>query len=323
MVSGKDLLGVLPPSRSRVWLWNLEDPYEETVRKIQAAAQHYELDPDDLDGLMVDSGREQKLVIAVSSRSGFAILQPVVDNLVAEIIKHQIDVLIIDPFVSCHEVAENDNSAMDAVVKEWGRVAELGNCAIHLVHHTRKSYGNDTEVTTESSRGGSSQTDACRVVRVINRMTKEQARDIGVENLRLYFRTMNDKANLQPPVEASDWFKLVSVDLGNGELGLPGDSVGVVTEWEYPSALAGVTAADFQKVAAVIRSGKWRFDPQAKAWVGKAVAQALGLDINDEKVKAKVKRMLGAWYKAKSLVQVDGFDDKSNVRQFIEVADGC
>jgi Bifunctional DNA primase/polymerase, N-terminal/AAA domain len=52
MVSGKDLLGVLPPSRSRVWLWNLEDPYEETVRKIQAAAQHYELDPDDLDGLM-------------------------------------------------------------------------------------------------------------------------------------------------------------------------------------------------------------------------------------------------------------------------------
>ena len=36
-VSGKDLLGVTPKERLRVWLWNLEDPQEETQRKIQAA----------------------------------------------------------------------------------------------------------------------------------------------------------------------------------------------------------------------------------------------------------------------------------------------
>ena len=61
MVSGKDLLDVKPDSRLRVWLWNLEDPQEETIRKIQAAALHYDLEPDDIgDRLMVDSGREQK-----------------------------------------------------------------------------------------------------------------------------------------------------------------------------------------------------------------------------------------------------------------------
>ena len=53
------------------------------------------------------------------------IVRPVVDALVAEIIDKQIDVMAIDPFVSCHELPENDNTAQDMAVKEWGRVAEL------------------------------------------------------------------------------------------------------------------------------------------------------------------------------------------------------
>jgi hypothetical protein len=322
MVSGKPLLGVTPDDRLRVWVWNLEDPQEETKRKIQAAALHYELEPDDIgDRLMVDSGREQKLVIATTTKTGTVIMQPVVDSLVDEIIKHKIDVLVIDPFVSCHEVAENDNSAMDMVVKEWGRVAERGNCAVHLVHHTRKPGGAESEVTTESSRGGSSQTDACRVVRPINRMSEKEATAAGVDNRRLYFRTLHDKANLQPPAEKSDWFKLESVDLGNGPMGMPGDSVGVVTKWELPDALAGMTGADFEKVATVIRSGKWRHHPQSSAWVGRAVAEALELDIDDKTVQAKIKRMLGVWYAAKSLVIVDGFSEKREPRKFVEVAE--
>ena len=95
-------------------------------------------------------------------------------------------------------------------------LAERGNCAVHLVHHTRKPGGMESEVTTESSRGGSSQTDACRVMRPINRMSEKEVTTAAVDNRRLYFRTLHDKANLQPPAEKADWFKLVSVDLGNG-----------------------------------------------------------------------------------------------------------
>ena len=320
MVSGKDLLGVASPFQLRVWLWNLEDPQDETERKIQAAALHYELDPADISELLVDSGRDQKWVIAKTSREGTTICHPVVDALVAEIIKYNIDVLIIDPFVSCHEVKENDNGGMDMVVKEWGRVAELGNCAVHLVHHTRKPLGSEGETTTNSSRGASSQTDACRVVRPINLMSEKEATEAGVANRRLYFRTVNDKANLQPPAEKSDWFKLESVDLGNGEMGVDGDSVGVVTKWEFPDAMAGITGADFDKVARVIRGGKWRHHPQATAWVGNAVAEALELDIDDKAVQAKIKRMLGVWHAAKSLVVVEAEDDNRDVRKFVEVA---
>ena len=218
-VSGKNLLGVTPAGRLRVWLWNLEDPKVETERKIQAAALHYGLTAEDIgDRLFVDSGRDQPLVTAIMTRNGAVIVRPVVDALVAEIIRRKIDIIVIDPFVSSHEVPENDNNAQDMVVKEWGRVADRGNCAVHLVDHTRK-MGGDAEVTTESSRGAKAKTDAARVVRVVNRMSKEEGEKAGVENHRLYFRTYNDKANLQPPADQSDWFRLKSVDLGNGPLG--------------------------------------------------------------------------------------------------------
>jgi AAA domain len=178
MVSGKGLLGVRPLERLRVWYWNLEDPRVETERRIQATAKHYNLKPDDLDGrLFFDCGREKALVIAetLPHSKGAVILRPVVDALITEVFARKIDVLIIDPFVSCHRVAENDNNAIDVVVKEWGRVADAANCAVELVHHIRKG---EQEVTAESARGGSAFIDAARVVRTVNRMTEDQAKKV-------------------------------------------------------------------------------------------------------------------------------------------------
>lgn len=319
-VSGRDLLGVRPPRQLRVWLWNLEDPQEETERKIQAAALHYGLGPADIgDRLFVDSGRDQRLVIATATRTGAVIARPVVDSLVAEIKAHRIDVLKVDPFVSCHEVGENDNTAMDMVVKEWGKVADLGDCAVHLVDHTRKMGGTETEVTVESSRGAKSKTDACRVVRAVNRMSKEEGERAGIENPRLYFRTYNDKANLQPPADKSEWFKLASVDLGNGPMGTAGDSIGVVTSWQWPDPLAGMTGAAFDKVAAVIRAGRYRENAQAAAWVGKAVAEALDMDASNKADRAKIIGMIAVWRAAGSLVAVKGQDEKREEKIFIEV----
>src|SRR6266566_1644079 len=91
LTSGKSLphlaCGNGSPNALRVWLWNLEDPQEETVKRIQAAALHYGLSPDDIgDRLFVDSGRDQPLVTATITQKGAVrIMVPVVDSLVAEI----------------------------------------------------------------------------------------------------------------------------------------------------------------------------------------------------------------------------------------------
>jgi len=319
-VTGKPLLGIRPVRPLRVWLWSLEDPQEETERKLQAAALHYGIRPEDVgDRLFVNSGRDTPLVMAeMNQKSGAMVVRPVIGALVDEIKRRSVDVVVIDPFVSCHRVPENDNGAQDMVLKEWGRVSELGNCAPHVIDHTRK-MGADSEVTTESSRGGKAKTDACRVVRVVNRMTKEEGDRAGIENHRLYFRTYNDKANLQPPAEESDWFKLNSVHLGNGPLG--GDSVGVVAPWKWPDALAGITGTDFEKATTLIRAGRWRENVQAADWVGKPIAEALGLDLANKADKAKVKAVLKSWMAASSLAVVDGLDDDRKSRKFVEVAE--
>jgi AAA domain len=317
-VSAKALLGVHVPEPLRVWLWNLEDPQEETDRKIAAAMLHYGLTANDIgDRLFTDSGRDQPLVTAEMTRNGATILRPVIDSLVDEMKRRKIDIIKIDPFVSSHTVPENDNGAMDMIVKEWGRVGDRTNAAVELSHHPRKSNG--TEVTAEDARGASSTISAARVKRPINRMTPAEANQAGVKNHGLYFRTVPD-TSLAPPVDKSDWFKLVSVDLGNGPPNGPGDSVGVVTKWEWPDHLAGMTAADFDKVAVVIRGDKWRQHPKAKKWVGIAVARALDLSVVGD--HAKITAMLKLWTDAGSLIDVDGLDEKRNTRKFIEVNDG-
>jgi RecA-family ATPase len=319
-VSGKPLLGVVVPQSLRVWLWNLEDPQEETARRIQAAALHYRLSPDDIaDRLFVDSGRDQRLVVATATRNGAVIVRPVVDGLIAEIVARKIDVIVIDPFVSCHEASENDNGAMDMIAKEWARVADHGNCAVHLIHHTRKLSSAEAEVTVESSRGAKALTDACRSVRAINRMSDKEGQDSGVDNPRLHFRAFNDKANLAPPADRSDWFKIESVPLGNGPDG-HGDSVGVVTPWEWPSAFGGVTTDDLFRVQKAIAAGSWRQSAGAKKdWAGQAVADVLDLDLTDPAAKAKVKSLLRTWIENKALKVVQRPDESRHERPFVEV----
>jgi hypothetical protein len=154
-------------------------------------------------------------------------------------------------------------------------------------------------------------------------MTKEEAERAGVQNHRLYFRVYADKANLAPPVETSNWFKLENVSLGNGPHfgGIGGDEIGVVVTWQWPDAMAGVTDADFEKIASEIKVGKWRENSQAKNWAGYAVAAALGLDSANKADRAKIGAMLKAWLSARLLRIVDGFDEKSMPKKFVEVAE--
>ena len=98
--------------------------------------------PQELDGyLFVDSGRATPIVIAEQAKTGTLIADPVVEALKDAIKAREIDVMILDPFVSCHRVAENDNPAIDAVVKKFAEIADATECSIDLEHHIRKTNG--------------------------------------------------------------------------------------------------------------------------------------------------------------------------------------
>jgi hypothetical protein len=281
MVTGRDLLGSRPRHCNRAWYFNLEDPLEEVERRLAAILLHYAIAPSEIEGrLFINSGREGKLTIAEKLGDNVVVMLPVVDDLISGIREHGIDVVTIDPFVSSHGVPENDNGAIDRVVKTWAHIAEVGNCSVELIHHVRKaSNGASGDYTVDDARGAVALIGAVRSARVLNIMSKDDASrvDVSAEERFRYFRVDNGKSNMTPPLDKAVWRKLVSVDLGNGTNEEPSDNVGVATSWTMPGLFEGLTTLDLRKVQARIMVGTWAESSQAGNWAGRAVAEALDL----------------------------------------------
>ncbi len=309
MVSGRALLGIKPPKRLRTWIFNAEDPRDEMERRIMAACIHYKLKPADLEGhLFLDSGREQELVVAIDDKkAGVRIQQPIVEAVVEQIERNGIDVMIVDPFVSTHGVNENDNGAIDKVAKLWAQIADYTNCSIDIVHHLRKVA--DREATVEDARGAVSLIGAARSVRVLNRMSEEQAGEAGInkEDRFGYFYTTYGKSNLTPLSHRAEWRHLVSTPLGNGTgLAQPQDFAPVVTEWHWPSAedVAGDLTDDQRaSILAAVSASDYKKSPKAKNWVGSAVAYAVGLDLDDNVQRRRASSLVTALMREGALVE--------------------
>jgi len=316
LASGRSLLGKdVWGGAQRAWYWNLEDDGDELARQMHAAAIHHGIRKADVDGrLFIDSGPDGSgLCTAVEDRSGFTLRRPVTDALIVELKERGIDVLVVDPFVSSHEVDENANSKIDAVVKEWARVAKAANCSIGLVHHTKKLEGR--KVTGESSRGATSLINAARSVLVLNRMDAEQGDFFGIPAVDhgRYFNVQDDKHN-RAPAEAAQWYTLASTPLGNG------DSVGVVTPWQPPSALDGVTPDHLAQVQAVLRGGKYRKDVQAADWAGRVVAKICNMDLEDAGVKRRIGQILKRWISDGFVEEYQAEDAKRMQRTYLRAA---
>lgn len=287
MATGRNLIGHQPSEPLRVWLINGEDPYVELERRIAAVALHYSIKGDDIgDRLFINSGRDTDFIIAKTIRESTVMIKPNYDALKQQIISNKIDVLTVDPFISSHSVSENDNNAVDFVVKTWNKLAQETNCAIELVHHARKGNGNET--TVDDARGAKALTDAARSVRLLNRMTSDQAKDanIAADKAQDYFRVNNGKANLSRASHGGEWYEVQGVPLknggtitvGNANVASPGDSVGVVKSWPWPATASQIEADIIDHVQSIVRGGNYRASEQSPDWVGYVIGSCFGYD---------------------------------------------
>lgn len=328
MTTGRALLRVqVPREPLRVLLINLEDNREAVDKRIAAAMKYYKLTASDVGGRLFTIAKgELSLKIAAQSRSiGIAAVvrnEPAMKGLTALLHANSIDVFSIDPFIATHSVNENDNAAIRNVIECYDGIAEAANCAVSIWHHTRKANGQEASI--DSARGAGSFADACRSVRVLETMTKTEAKDLGLEHASSYFRSFSGKLNFAPPSDKSDWFRLVNVDLNNSPLvggsSFLGDAVGVVEAWDHPlkgTAAVDLSMDDLQEIKRVIAGSEWRDDAQAAMWVGKAIATALNIDA-DEKVKLKA--ILSKLILTKVLKRVPRKDKTRHERLFVECA---
>lgn len=318
MAAGRDLYNKpLPCGPLRVWLYNLEDDREELQLRIQAAAKFFNIRAEDIaDRLYVDSGLDQPCVVAQTQPSGTVIMVPTIQAVISNILERQIDVFSLDPFVSAHNVSENDNGAIDIVVKRgFVRIAHETRCSVRLFHHIRKANGEAADA--DSARGASALIGAARSVHVYNRMTEAEAdkAKIDASRRKFYFRVTNEKANLAPPPERADWYEMKSVELDNGE------KVGVAAQFIWPAADDSVTRSDLRRVQEEVARSTWRADYRCDTWVGHAVATALGFDTASAEGRKEIKALLKTWISNGALREVDGRDHRREKRLFVEVGE--
>jgi hypothetical protein len=274
LASGRNLLGkAVVDGPKRVWLWNLEDSIAMMTRSVAAAAALHSIKPGEIgDRLFLDTSRDgSPLCTARKTRNGLEMLEPVHEALVAALRDRQIDVLIVDPFVSSHEGNENDNGEMDRILKDWCKVAQEAGCAVVLCHHTSKA--GSAEVNTMSARGAVAMTAAARVVLVLNPMSVAEGKALGLdedERWRLVQVTM-DKSN-RAPLEKADWYRKASVPLG------PGDTAAAVQPWSPPKAADLLTAEAVTSIKHGFGNQDLRESAQSPDWAGYLIAEALGVE---------------------------------------------
>lgn len=309
MACGFDL-DTREPSRKgplRCWYVNVEDPLEEVERRLAAICLHYGITNDDLGGrLLVDTDREGRYLIAEQDANGLLVRHAVREAILDEIAASRIDVLVLDPLVHLHAVNENSNVGIAAVVAQLRAIADEGRVALHVVHHVRKGVGG--EVGVEDGRGAGALKDACRAVRLMTPMSRDEASKFGLsedESRFFVFANPSGKPNLAPPSDRREWFRLTEVALGNGRPDADQDRIGVPVVWKPPGAFDGVTLDDCLRIWARMREAQAKGEAaliaccaanvQSKGWAGLLVCDVLGWDASAPEARTNVGRMLGAW----------------------------
>jgi RecA-family ATPase len=301
IATGKPLLGVTVKQPSNVWVINLEDPRVELEMRTIAAMQHYNIKPEDIEGkLFMDGEDDMQITLAAESRDGLIQNDALLQFMADKIKENNIGVVTIDPFISAHLVNENSNGSIQAVVAMLRKLARDTNSSIQLVHHIRKTNGDDA--TIDSVRGAGSLIGAARAARVINRITPDDAMALGVDEHEALgiMAVDNGKANLAPPSDKRIYRRMHSVEIANGE------HIGVATEFKLPDLFDGVTTKNLYNVQREVGEAEKQNDPykadvRAGKWIGKAVEKELKLDIEKPGDKARAKAIAKQWINSGSL----------------------
>ncbi len=323
LVTGWDLLGVGNLKRLKVWCWNGEDSIDELGRRLHAACHRYGIDYGDIGNrLYVNSGMDLPISIASQgSRDGAQLNQMQINSIIRQVKKRGIDVVIVDPFVSTHSVSENDNGAINLVAKTWVEIAQKANCAVHLVHHSRKgTRGEPTDV--EHARGASALLAAVRTARSLNVMSEDEAVKANVSDRFAHVSITDGKANQSPLTAYKSWIRLEGVSLQNGSGGLIDDSdwVGVAVPWTWPAKSMGTSPELVEAVLTALgEGGPWLANARSPKWVGHPVAKAMELNIEDRAQKKRITKQIETWLEDGFFIETESRTADSKIVKTIEI----
>jgi hypothetical protein len=205
-----------PVGPMRVMVYNVEDDEDEQRRRFSATLRQFEAMPRDLAGRVLRCGPTKIGTLIEQDRAtgifrmtdAWAALEKLAEDF-------KPDVVMLDPLAELHTAEENDNTALRHVVALLRAFAQRHNCAVVLIHHTRKG---STAGDMDAIRGASAVVGAARIALTVAPMTEDEAAQLNIapDLRRRFFRVDNAKANYSQASEAA-WHELQGYELDNGE----------------------------------------------------------------------------------------------------------
>lgn len=321
IATGRKLLNQDVHERTKVWMVNLEDPRSESLLRLAAVMQHYNIAHKDLASwLFLDGEDDIRITLAAETRDGVTENEALLNYMINKVKALGIGVILIDPLISAHMVNENSNMAVQVVVAMLRRLARETGASVHPVHHIRKGNGDDA--TVDSVRGANALIGAARAARVLNKVSEEAAEKLGLEGdaAKGLFRIDDAKANLAAPSDKATYMQTIGVQIANGEY------IAVVVPVTLPDAFEGVTAEAAMKVQRAVgkaaETDALRESSQAKAWVGHLIGEMLGIDTTEKAGKSRVALIIKQWIKT-DVLRVDKITDPRQGREISVVVVGA
>jgi hypothetical protein len=256
LASDRPLTGERIFKRCRCLFVCLEDGLPELRRRVRAAMKHHNIKHEDVQGyLFVTTPTGMKLA-RYGEKSREVIPGDLDAAIRAYVDQEKIDLVCLDPIKKSHSVEENNNDDMDAVVGIMTRLAIEKNIAFDILSHERKSGGPEAG-DANRARGAGAMKDGGRLLYTITGMTEDESKKLGVTGERKsLFRVDSAKVNIAPPSANAQWFRLVTVNLDNGDVDYPdGDEVQTVERWKPPGVFEGFLASDLNKALEILGTG--------------------------------------------------------------------
>ena len=294
---GEDFSRIRFANPMRVLTYNTEDDLAEEQRRIGAALRQFNRAAAEIPQTFIIAGPQQVgTLIERDPMSGYVVNTAAMRQLVAVMTEAQPDIVILDPLVELHNAEENDNTGLRAVIAEFRTLAQRFNCAILILHHTRK--GATVPGDPDSLRGASAIVGAARVVMTCVPMSEDEAAKLGIDpkHRRWYFRVDSAKQNYAP-IEDAEWFRRTLYTLDNGE------EIVAAEPWAPPSPWDGLSWDVIDQIIDHIRSvpssgEMYAAAKQSKArWVGNLV---MDLGCRSE---AQANSIIRSWIENGLLVQ--------------------
>jgi hypothetical protein len=248
--------------RCRVMIVCLEDDMKELRRRVRAAMLHHQVQPSEVKGFLILTTPRGLKIAELENKTGKVVAGGLYRALARAVDELKLDIVCIDPAIKAHSVKENDNPEIDAFASLLTDFAVEKNIAVDLLSHERKSGGGNAG-DVNRGRGAGSLKDAMRLAYTITGMSEDEAATLGVgEKERMFLvRLDSAKVNIAPPSRTATWFRLVGVNLGNGDATYPnGDNVQTVECWKPAPLFDGLATVDLncalRKLAAGMSDGR-------------------------------------------------------------------